>query len=178
MKSNKIFMAGALAFSMVLSGGMLTGCSNSSNTKDTKTTEVAKKKEVKTLGQKSKDSKSLKMTNSTGKKITVFETKSSSEENFCDNLLENGDVVKNKEECTLYYEVKENDKLDVKIGLQDQDKAFVFKDVDTTDTKKVDVSLKDDKVNLDVTKKDGSTATLTPSEDSVKTEEEKRMNLK
>ena len=174
MKSNKIFMAGALAFSMVLSGGMLTGCSNSSNTKDTKTTEVAKKKEVKTLGQKSKDSKSLKMTNSTGKKITVFETKSSSEENFCDNLLENGDVVKNKEECTLYYEVKENDKLDVKIGLQDQDKAFVFKDVDTTDTKKVDVSLKDDKVNLDVTKKDGSTATLTPSEDSAKTEDEKK----
>lgn len=174
MKSNKIFMAGALAFSMVLSGGMLTGCSNSSNTKDTKTSEVAKKKEVKTLGQKSKDSKSLKFTNSTGKKITVFETKSSSEENFSDNLLENGDVVKNKEERTLYYDVKENDKLDVKIGLQDEDKTFVFKDVDTTDVKKVDVSLKEDKVNLDVTKKDGSTATLTPSEDSVKTEEEKK----
>lgn len=116
----------------------------------------------------------MKFTNITGKKITVFETKSSSEENFSDNLLENGDVVKNKEECTLYYEVKENDKLDVKIGLQDQDKAFVFKDVDTTDTKKVDVSLKEDKVNLNVTKKDGSTATLTPSEDSVKTEEEKK----
>ena len=173
MKSNKILMTGALALSMVLSGGMLTGCSNSS-TKDTKTTEVAKKKEVKTIGQKSKDSKSLKITNSTGKKITVFETKSSSEESFSDNLLENGDVVKNKEERTLYYEVKENDKLDVKIGLQDQDKTFVFKDVDTTDTKKVDVSLKDDKVNLDVTKKDGTTATLTPSEDSAKTEDEKK----
>lgn len=174
MKTNKIFMAGALAFSMVLSGGMLTGCSNSSNTKDTKTSEVTKKKEVKTIGQKTKDSKSLKITNSTGKKITVFETKSSSEESFSDNLLENGDVVKNKEERTLYYEVKESDKLDVKIGLQDQDKTFVFKDVDTEDTKKVDVSLKEDKVNLDVTKKDGSTATLTPSEDSVKTEEEKK----
>ena len=173
MKSNKILMGGALALSMVLSGGMLTGCSNSS-TKDTKTTEVAKKKEVKTLGQKNKDSKSLKMTNNTGKKITVFETKSSSEESFSDNLLENGDAVKNKEERTLYYTVKENDKLDVKIGLQDQDKTFVFKDVDTTDTKKVDVSLKEDKVNLDVTKKDGSTATLTPSEDSAKTEEEKK----
>lgn len=158
---------------MVLSGGMLTGCSNSS-TKDTKTTEVAKKKEVKTLGQKNKDSKSLKMTNNTGKKITVFETKSSSEESFSDNLLEDGDAVKNKEQRTLYYDVKENDKLDVKIGLQDQDKTFVFKDVDTEDTKKVDVSLKDDKVNLDVTKKDGSTATLTPSEDSAKTEEEKK----
>lgn len=174
MKSKKIFMAGALAFSMVLSGGMLTGCSNSSNTKDTKTSEVTKKKDVKTIGHKSKDSKSLKFTNITGKKITVFETKSSSEENFSDNLLENGDAVKNKEERTLYYTTKENDKLDVKIGLQDDDKTFVFKDVDTTDVKKVDVSLKEDKVNLDVTKKDGSTATLTPSEDSVKTEEEKK----
>ena len=174
MKSKKIFMAGALAFSMVLSGGMLTGCSNSSSTNDTKTSEVAKKKEVKTLGQKTKDSKSLKFTNNTGKKITVFETKSSSEENFSDNLLENGDVVKNKEERTLYYTTKENDKLDVKIGLQDDDKTFVFKDVDTTDVKKVDVSLKENKVNLDVTKKDGSTATLTPSEDSAKTEEEKK----
>ena len=174
MKTRQILMAGALALSMVLSGGMLTGCSNSSNTKDTKTSEVAKKKEVKTLGQKTKDSKSLKITNSTGKKITVFETKSSSEESFSDNLLDDGDAVKNKEERTLYYDVKENDKLDVKIGLQDQDKTFVFKDVDPADTKKVDASLKEDKVNLDVTKKDGSTATLTPSEDSAKTEEEKK----
>ena len=173
MKTKQILMAGALALSMVLSGGMLTGCSNSS-TKDTKTTEVVKKKEVKTLGKKTKDSKSLKFTNSTGKKITVFETKSSSEESFSDNLLDDGDAVKNKEERTLYYTVKENDKLDVKVGLQDQDKTFVFKDVDTEDTKKVDVSLKDDKVNLDVTKKDGTTATLTPSEDSAKTEEEKK----
>lgn len=174
MKTKQILTAGVLALSMVLSGGMLTGCSNSSNTKDTKTSEVTQKKEVKTIGKKTKDSKSLKITNSTGKKITVFETKSSSEENFSDNLLENGDVVKNKEERTLYYEVKESDKLDVKIGLQDEDKTFVFKDVDTEDTKKVDVSLKEDKVNLDVTKKDGSTATLTPSEDSAKTEEEKK----
>ena len=174
MKTKQILMAGALVLSMVLSGGMLTGCSNSSNTKDTKTSEVAKKKEVKTIGQKTKDSKSLKMTNNTGKKITVFETKSSSEESFSDNLLENGDAVKNKEERTLYYTVKENDKLDVKVGLEDQDKTFVFKDVDPADTKKVDVSLKDDKVNLDVTKKDGSTVTLTPSEDSAKTEEEKK----
>lgn len=170
MKTNKILTAGAIALSMIL-----TGCSSSSTgTKDTKTTEITKKKEVKTIGHKTKDSKSLKITNSTGKKITVFETKSSSEENFSDNLLGNGDVVKNKEERTLYYEVKESDKLDVKIGLQDEDKTFVFKDVDTTDVKKVDVSLKEDEVNLDVTKKDGSTATLTPSEDSVKTEEEKK----
>ena len=174
MKTKQILMAGALALSMVLSGGMLTGCSNSSNTKDTKTSEVGKKKEIKTLGQKTKDSKSLKITNSTGKKITVFETKSSTEESFSDNLLEDGDAVKNKEQRTLYYDVQENDKLDVKIGLQDQDKTFVFKDVDTTDTKKVDVSLKDDKVNLDVTKKDGTTVTLTPSEDSAKTEDEKK----
>ena len=170
MKTNKILTAGAIALSMIL-----TGCSASSTeTKDTKTTEVAKKKKVKTLGKKTKDSKSLKFTNNTGKKITVFETKSSSEESFGDNLLDDGDAVKNKEERTLYYVLKENDKLDVKVGLQDVDKTFVFKDVDTEDTKKVDVSLKDDKVNLDVTKKDGSTATLTPSEDSAKTEDEKK----
>lgn len=170
MKTKQILTAGAIALSMIL-----TGCSASSTgTKDTKTTEVAKKKEVKTLGKKTKDSKSLKFTNNTGKKITVFETKSSSEESFSDNLLEDGDSVKNKEERILYYEVKENDKLDVKVGLQDQDKTFVFKDVDTVDIKKVDVSLKDDKVNLDVTKKDGSTATLTPSEDSAKPEDEKK----
>ena len=170
MKTKQILTAGAIALSMIL-----TGCSASSTgTKDTKTSEVTKKKEVKTLGQKSKDSKSLKITNSAGKKITVFETKSSSEESFSDNLLEDGDAVKNKEERTLYYTVKENDKLDVKVGLEDQDKTFVFKDVDTEDTKKVDVSLKEDKVNLNVTKKDGSTATLTPSEDSAKTEDEKK----
>lgn len=170
MKTKQILTAGAIALSMIL-----TGCSASStDIKDTKTTEVAKKKEVKTLGKKTKDSKSLKITNSTGKKITVFETKSSSEESFSDNLLEDGDAVKNKENRTLYYTVKENDKLDVKAGLEDQDKTFVFKDVDTTDVKKVDVSLKDDKVSLDVTKKDGSTATLTPSEDSAKTEDEKK----
>ena len=165
MKTKQILTAGAIALSMIL-----TGCSSSSTeTKDTKTAEIAKKKEVKTLGQKTKDSKSLKMTNNTGKKITVFETKSSSEESFSDNLLENGDAVKNKEQRTLYYTVKENDKLDVKIGLQDQDKTFVFKDVDTTDTKKVDVSLKDDKVNLDVTKKD---------ETEVKQEEKKEETAK
>ena len=170
MKTKQILTAGAIALSMIL-----TGCSSSSTeTKDTKTAEIAKKNEVKTIGQKSKDSKSLKITNNTGKKITVFETKSSSEESFSDNLLEDGDSVKNNEERILYYEVKENDKLDVKVGLQDQDKTFVFKDVDTVDIKKVDVSLKDDKVNLDVTKKDGSTATLTPSEDSAKTEDEKK----
>ena len=165
MKTKQILTAGAIALSMIL-----TGCSSSSTeTKDTKTAEIAKKKEVKTLGQKTKDSKSLKMTNNTGNKITVFETKSSSEESFSDNLLENGDAVKNKEQRTLYYTVKENDKLDVKIGLQDQDKTFVFKDVDTTDTKKVDVSLKDDKVNLDVTKKD---------ETEVKQEEKKEETAK
>ena len=170
MKTKQILTAGAIALSMIL-----TGCSSTStDTKDTKTTEIAKKKEVKTIGQKSKDSKSLKITNNTEKKITVFETKSSSEERFSDNLLEEADAVKDKEERTLYYTTKENDKLDVKIGLQDQDKTFVFKDVDTEDTKKVDVSLKEDKVNLDVTKKDGTTATLTPSEDSAKTEEEKK----
>lgn len=44
MKTKQILMAGALALSMVLSGGMLTGCSNSSNTKDTKHPKLPRKK--------------------------------------------------------------------------------------------------------------------------------------
>ena len=44
MKTKQILMAGALALSMVLSGGMLTGCSNSSNTKDTKTSKSLRKR--------------------------------------------------------------------------------------------------------------------------------------
>ena len=76
MKTKQILTAGAIALSMIL-----TGCSSSSTeTKDTKTAEIAKKKEVKTIGQKTKDSKSLKMTNNTGKKITVFETEVKQEE--------------------------------------------------------------------------------------------------
>lgn len=49
MKTKQILTAGAIALSMIL-----TGCSSTStDTKDTKTSEVTKKKEVKTLGQKS-----------------------------------------------------------------------------------------------------------------------------
>ena len=56
MKTNKILMAGALALSMVLSGGMLTGCSNSSNTKDTKT-EDEKKEEQEVKQEEKKEEK-------------------------------------------------------------------------------------------------------------------------
>lgn len=50
MKTKQILTAGAIALSMIL-----TGCSSSSTeTKDTKTAEIAKKKEVKTIGQKTK----------------------------------------------------------------------------------------------------------------------------
>lgn len=43
MKTKQILMTGALALSMVLSGGMLTGCSNSS-TKDKKQQKSLRKK--------------------------------------------------------------------------------------------------------------------------------------
>ena len=71
MKTKQILTAGAIALSMIL-----TGCSSTStDTKDTKTSEVTKKKEVKTLGQKTKDSKSLKITNSTGQKFVRIRNK-------------------------------------------------------------------------------------------------------
>lgn len=92
MKTKQILTAGAIALSMIL-----TGCSASSTgTKDTKTTEVAKKNEVKTLGKKTKDSKSLKMTNNTGKKITVFETKSNTSESKKDNTASTTNTSSNK----------------------------------------------------------------------------------
>ena len=84
MKTNKILMAGALALSMVLSGGMLTGCSNSTDTKDTKTTEVAKKKEVKQEEKKEETAKadtSNKSNSSESKKNNTASTSSSSNKN-------------------------------------------------------------------------------------------------
>lgn len=92
MKTKEILTAGAIALSMIL-----TGCSSSSTeTKDTKTAEIAKKKEVKTLGQKVKDSKSLQITNSTGKKITVFETKSNTSESKKDTTASTTNTSSNK----------------------------------------------------------------------------------
>lgn len=44
-------------------------------------------------------------------------------------------LLKIKKNVLCIHNVKENDKLDVKVGLQDEDKTFVFKDVDTTDVK-------------------------------------------
>ena len=175
MKTKQLLTAGALALSMILSGGMLTGCSNQTSTQTASTKVETKKTEKKiTLGTKTKDSKSVKVTNKTGKVLTVVETKSNSEENFSDNLFGEGQSLKNKKSATLYYELKENDKLDIKVGLQDEDTSYVFKEVDTTDVKNIDLVLKDNKVNLELTKKDGSTATLEPSEDTAKTEEEKK----
>ena len=73
MKTKQILTAGAIALSMIL-----TGCSSTStDTKDTKTSEVAKKKEVKTIGQKSKDSKSLKITNTSSNKNNTSSSKPS-----------------------------------------------------------------------------------------------------
>lgn len=76
MKTNKLLMAGALAFSMVLSGGMLTGCSNSSNTKDTKTSEVTKKKETAKA-----DSSNKSNTSESKKENTTATTNTSSNKN-------------------------------------------------------------------------------------------------
>lgn len=165
----KITMAGALSLSMVLSSGALTACSNNS----IKTTETAKKKT--TVGKKTADSKSLQIQNKTKKDITVLETKTSSQENYGDNLLTDGDVIENKEKRTLYYEVKENDSLNIKVGLKDEDKTynFIVVDSDQGEIKKIEVVKNDTGVVLDVTKKDDTTQTISPSKEEKKTDEEK-----
>ena len=165
----KITMAGALSLSMILSSGALTACSNNS----IKTAETTKKKT--TVGKKTADSKSLQIQNKTKKDITVLETKTSSQESYGDNLLTDGDVIESKEKRTLYYEVKENDSFNIKVGLKDEDKTynFIVVDSDQGEIKKIEVVKNDNGVVLDVTKKDDTTQTISPSKEEKKTDEEK-----
>ncbi len=165
----KITMAGVLSLSMILSSGALTACSKNS----VKTTETVKKKT--TVGKKTADSKSLQIQNKTKKDITILETKTSSQENYGDNLLTDGDVIENKEKRTLYYEVKENDSLNMKVGLKDEDKTYNFIIVDSEqgEIKKIEVVKKDNGIALDITKKDDTTQTISPSKEEKKTDEEK-----
>ena len=87
MKTKQILMAGALALSMVLSGGMLTGCSNSSNTKDTKTSEVAKKKDETEVKQEEKKEETAK---------TDTSNKSNTSESKKDNTASTTNTSSNK----------------------------------------------------------------------------------
>ena len=173
MNSKKLLMAGMLSLSMICSGGVLVGCSNTSKTT---TTETANKKtEAKTIGEKAEDSKSLNIINKTGKGITVFETKSSSDETFGENLLTDGDVIKKNENRILYYSTKDGDTLSIKVGLKASDSTFTFDKVDETEKiKNVEISLNDkNKVELTVNKKDDSKITISATADEVKLEEEK-----
>ena len=173
MSSKKLLMAGMLSLSMICSGGVLVGCSNTSKTT---TTETANKKtEAKTIGEKAEDSKSLNIINKTGKGITVFETKSSSDETFGENLLTDGDVIKKNENRILYYSTKDGDTLSIKVGLESSDSTFTFDKVDETEKiKNVEITLNDEeKVELTVNKKDDSKITITATADEVKSEEEK-----
>ena len=171
MNTKKLLMAGALSLSMVFSAGALTGCSNSSSTTTTETKTVKKK----TIGKKTKNSEKLKVTNKTGKDVSVFETKSSSEENFSDNLLTDGDVFENKEVRTLYYVVQDEDTLSIKVGLKDEDTTYTFDKVDETENiKNVELKLNDDKkIELEITNKDKTTTKIEASSDEVKSDEEK-----
>ena len=173
MNTKKLLMAGMLSLSMICSGGVLVGCSNTSKTT---TTETANKKtETKTIGEKAEDSKSLKLINKTGKGITVFETKSSSDEAFSVNLLTDGDAIKKNENRILYYLTKDEDTLSIKIGLKSSDSTFTFDKVDETEKiKNVEINVNDEeKVELTINKKDDSKITISASADEVKSENEK-----
>ena len=172
MNTKKLLMAGMLSLSMICSGGVLVGCSN---TKTSSAETANKKTETKTIGEKAEDSKSLKLINKTGKGITVFETKSSSDETFGENLLTDGDVIKKNENRILYYSTKDGDTLSIKVGLKASDSTFTFDKVDETEKiKNVEISLNDkNKVELTVNKKDDSKITISATADEVKLEEEK-----
>ena len=173
MNSKKLLMAGMLSLSLICSGGVLVGCSNTSKTTTTETS--TEKTERKTIGEKTEDSKSLKLINKTGKEITVFETKSSSDEAYSENLLTDGDVIKKNENRILYYLTKDEDTLSIKIGLKSSDSTFTFDKVDETEKiKNVEINVNDEeKVELTVNKKDDSKITISATADEVKSENEK-----
>ena len=172
MNKKKVLMTGFATLAMIMTSGSLTGCSQ---TTQTKTTQSVKKKT--TLGKKTKDSKMIKIKNLTEKKITVFETKATSDDDFSENLLSNGDVLSKKETRTLYYEADSDETLSIKVGLKSEDTTYVFDKIDENSEDIEDVSLKlndDKKVEIEVTKKDDSKVTIQASSNEVKSEDEKK----
>lgn len=102
-----ILLVGALAVSMTA------GCGQKEDTKkDTKVSSEKKEKkekkpEYKTIGTKEDGSYEVQLTNSTGQDITFVSFKSSSEENYPDTMLEEGDSFKNEEIRNVYYKPSE-----------------------------------------------------------------------
>lgn len=171
MNKKNALMTGLAVLSMVMSGTGLTGCSNQSEANPT--TQNVKKKV--TLGKKTDTSKKITFKNKTGKAITVFETKSTNDESFSDNLLKDGTVIESKQSAVVYFEPKENENLNIKLGLKDDDTTYTFEKVDESlDTaKSFEIKLNDDKKpTISITKKDDSITSIESSKEETKSDDE------
>ena len=97
----------------VLAVSMSAGCGQKEDTKkDTKVSSEKKEKkekkpEYKTIGTKEDGAYEVQLTNSTGQDITFVSFKSSSEENYPDTMLDEGDSFKNEETRNVYYKPSE-----------------------------------------------------------------------
>ena len=171
MNKKNALMTGLAVLSMIMSSTGLTGCSNQSEANPT--TQNVKKKV--TLGKKTDTSKKITFKNKTGKAITVFETKSTNDESFSDNLLKDGTVIESKQSAVVYFEPKENENLNIKLGLKDDDTTYTFEKVDESlDTaKSFEIKLNDDKKpTISITKKDDSIISIESSKEETKSDDE------
>lgn len=179
-----IFLAATLAVSMIA------GCGQKNDTKkETKVTAEKKEKkekkvEYKTIGTKAEGAYEVQLTNATGQDITAVTLKSSSEENYPDTMLAEGDSFKNEEIRNLYYKPSEEAaqstetedgkelpaEYTMKITLADNTElelhAFPFEDM-----KKGEIKVQDGLAYLTYTKDDSEVSTL-EAEKAVKEQKE------
>lgn len=179
-----VLLVGMLAVSMTA------GCGQKEDTKkDTKVSSEKKEKkekkpEYKTIGTKEDGAYEVQLTNSTGQDITFVSFKSSSEENYPDTMLDEGDSFKNEEIRDVYYKPSEEAaastetedgkelpaEYTMKITLADNTElelhAFPFDDM-----KKGEIKVQDGIAYLTY-EKDGSEVSTLESEKAVKEQKE------
>lgn len=175
----------------VLAVSMSAGCGQKEDTKkDTKVSSEKKEKkekkpEYKTIGTKEDGAYEVQLTNSTGQDITFVSFKSSSEENYPDTMLDEGDSFKNEETRNVYYKPSEEAaastetedgkelpaEYTMKITLADNTElelhAFPFDDM-----KNGEIKVQDGIAYLTY-EKDGSEVSTLESEKAVKEQKEK-----
>lgn len=102
-----VLLVGVLAVSMSAGCGQKEDAKKDTKVSSEKKEKKEKKPEYKTIGTKEDEAYEVQLTNSTGQDITFVSFKSSSEENYPDTMLDEGDSFKNEETRNVYYKPSE-----------------------------------------------------------------------
>lgn len=105
----------AIAMTAILVLSLLSGCGKKNDVKEdssktAKKTEKEEKEELKEIGKEAEGAFQVKLVNETGQDITAVSVKSSAEEKYPDNMLENSEVFQKDETRILYYKAAEEAK--------------------------------------------------------------------